>query len=400
MTTQSDNEYRIDNDAKDHGNNSQSNDDLKHDNNSRPVNDSTIIDEKKWVNEFLDKHRMSWTAPKWLTNTSNNANLSKKYQDYNQLFLCELRARYIEIESDFRAAFSDFRAGETDWSVAEIMMTRLDEAKTLLEDENPEKHSAAIILDSLDRYLIWIFPPAIVKTRTEILSEDIANRYPTFSTLLKEAIKNFDKKCGEGSDKNEELRNLRAVFDEVRGKINRDNINAHTIKELQLVKMKYLNKLGVVILMIAFFVLGLFINIDKIYKNYIEDSHFKKLHDLSLDTNWILIISGYIFALATIFVGAMGAFISGMMQVRNSKVNLADYQETKSKLYLRLLIGGTMALIVILCLSKGVLEIEIKNEGTYLLLAFLSGFSERYFLRIFKLTSDGEVVENKGIKNN
>ena len=41
----------------------------------------------------------------------------------------------MEIESDFRASFSDFNTHETDWSVAEIIKIRLNQARMLLENE-------------------------------------------------------------------------------------------------------------------------------------------------------------------------------------------------------------------------------------------------------------------------
>ena len=55
------------------------------------------------------------------------------------------------------------------------------------------------------------------------------------------------------------------------------------------------------------------------------------------------------------------------------------------KLQLRPLVGALVALILYTLLSWQVLPgIKIENVGSYFLIAFLSGFSERYFLQLLK----------------
>ncbi len=66
------------------------------------------------------------------------------------------------------------------------------------------------------------------------------------------------------------------------------------------------------------------------------------------------------------------------------------------KLQLRPLIGALVALILYTFLSWQVLPgITIVNAGSYFVLAFLSGFSERYFLRVLKTESQESSEENK-----
>lgn|GEM_PF-640396 len=341
---------------------------------------------KKLIDDCLDEK--NWPVPNWL---KGNAKTKRNtYKKYDKLFLSELRAKYVEIESDFRASLSDFKPGETDWAVAEMIRNLLNETRQLLEADDSDKLCAANAINLLDRYLIWIFPPALVKMRSEILSENILSDYPFYSKKLAEAINCFAEKCNDKGPNEQDMKNIRAVYDEVKGKINRDKIDKHTNKELQLNKLAYLNKIGIAVLLVAILVFGFLTDPAKLYESYSSRSYLN-IKIFLLDTKWIILW-------CYVFVGAMGAFISGMMEVRNSTVNLADYQETEGKLYLRLLIGGIMSLIVIVSLSKGILDIEIKNNGTFLLLAFLSGFSERYFLRIFKLTAEGDVQESKEIK--
>ena len=65
------------------------------------------------------------------------------------------------------------------------------------------------------------------------------------------------------------------------------------------------------------------------------------------------------------------------------------------KLQLRPLVGALVSLVLYTLLSWQVLPgIKIENVGSYFLIAFLSGFSERYFLQLVKTdpeSSNGQV---------
>jgi hypothetical protein len=88
--------------------------------------------------------------------------------------------------------------------------------------------------------------------------------------------------------------------------------------------------------------------------------------------------------------GALGAFLSGLLQVRNARVTLAQYQQSMLRLQLRLLVGSLVAVLLYTLVAwKVVPGISIDAQGMYLLLAFLSGFSERYFLKLLDLRAEG-----------
>jgi len=90
-------------------------------------------------------------------------------------------------------------------------------------------------------------------------------------------------------------------------------------------------------------------------------------------------------------VGALGGFLSGLLQARSSQVTLTEFQENMLKLQLRPIVGALVALILSVLLSWQILPgINAENAGSYVLFAFLSGFSERYFLRLLELKADGE----------
>jgi hypothetical protein len=97
-----------------------------------------------------------------------------------------------------------------------------------------------------------------------------------------------------------------------------------------------------------------------------------------------------------LLMGAIGGFLSGLLQARSTQVTLAEYLENMLKLQLRPLVGALVALILYVLLSWQVLPgISMESAGSYFIIAFLSGFSERYFLRLLDIeTGSGESREH------
>jgi hypothetical protein len=93
-------------------------------------------------------------------------------------------------------------------------------------------------------------------------------------------------------------------------------------------------------------------------------------------------------------IGGAGGFLSGLLQVRSSKTTLASYEESIILLQLRPIFGAFAALISTMLLSWGVFEgILSNNVGAFVLVAFLSGFSERYFLNLLKIETTNDKNE-------
>ncbi len=83
------------------------------------------------------------------------------------------------------------------------------------------------------------------------------------------------------------------------------------------------------------------------------------------------------------FVGAVGGIVSGMFSVRDSTTSLRDYRTSVKRMMLKPLFGAVAALTVYFFLSANLISgVAVTSAGTYVVAAFLAGFSERYFLRI------------------
>jgi hypothetical protein len=105
-------------------------------------------------------------------------------------------------------------------------------------------------------------------------------------------------------------------------------------------------------------------------------------------TTWAV---AWITTAAIALVGATGAALSGLLQARDAPVRFEDYQVRGHLVMLRTVVGTVVAMILYFLLSWQVLPaMAVSNPGTYLLVAFLAGFSERFFLGLLGLEKDGD----------
>lgn len=85
-------------------------------------------------------------------------------------------------------------------------------------------------------------------------------------------------------------------------------------------------------------------------------------------------------------LGAGGGLFSGLLATQGAAASLLGYRTSVSRLTLKPLVGALMACIVYIALSWQVVPgITVTNGGTFLVLGFVTGFSERYVLRILNV---------------
>jgi hypothetical protein len=96
-------------------------------------------------------------------------------------------------------------------------------------------------------------------------------------------------------------------------------------------------------------------------------------------------------ALAVSAVGAVGGVFSGLISTRDSSTTLDEYRTSMLKLALKPLVGAVASMTLYLLLSWQILTgVKVTNGGTFLLVGFLAGFSERYFLRLLRVSPDDD----------
>jgi hypothetical protein len=94
-------------------------------------------------------------------------------------------------------------------------------------------------------------------------------------------------------------------------------------------------------------------------------------------------------ALAVSAVGAVGGIFSGLVSTRDSSTTLDEYRTSMLKLALKPLVGAVASITLYLLLSWQILTgVKVTNGGTFLLVGFLAGFSERYFLKMLHISPE------------
>lgn len=319
-----------------------------------------------------------WPTPSWY---SKQPNLSSQ-KDYDSLYKYELRSRYYELESDFRTAYNNFAPKfEMDFTTAGRVVNFLQTARVALEKEQVNVLSVANLLDLIDRYMIWLLPDYIVVQRALTKAGHLKSNYPHLAERL------------AGLCNDEELRGsakitaIKSAYDEIVGDVNDHSIQSFISAGLQLERLSILKRWGIISLIIIIFSFPFLLNFEgtKLETFITEGAVLGFINSISpLFLNLLII-------LCLTLIGGIGGFISGLLQVRNTRVNLVMFKESLLKFQLKPIVGGITSALVVLFLSWQILPgITIQSFGSFILLAFLTGFSERYFLGLLKIDPKGE----------
>ncbi len=205
-------------------------------------------------------HRLSellksedWPTPKWYVE-----NKARKIQTYEEHFTFQLRARYLELENDFRTVLGNF-PDVADFITAARISDILRSARECLEQETTELLTVSSSLDLVERYMVWLYPPWAGRTDRRDITQD-SNRYPSMDGIF------FSKKLTELSESDKEAYpgQLRSVLDETIGLINAQVIQDRIGRGLQINRLKALRLWGSGILLIFFTVSPLATNLENI----------------------------------------------------------------------------------------------------------------------------------------
>jgi hypothetical protein len=231
----------------------------------------------------------------------------------------------------------------------------------------------------VERYMAWIYPPHIATEKIETLLMRLEMLSFKGTELLKarlQALKNQGDPVSLGK--------VRSALDETMGVINYQSVQDRIGRRLQINRLKGLRHWGIVVLTLFLLAAPLTTNM----------KDFNMWPSQVIFLNRSVATYTWMNALAMMALGAVGGFLSGLLQVRSTRITLTEYLESMLRLQLRPLVGALVALILYTMLSWQILPgINIANAGSYFLIAFLSGFSERYFLKLLKVDAEKEDEE-------
>jgi hypothetical protein len=242
-------------------------------------------------------------------------------------------------------------------------------ARETLERGTTNLLGVSSALDLVERLMVWLCPEHMQRARIEGLLVKFGSLSFKGRDLLKQRLETLAK-----LEREQYPGQFRSVLDETTGIFNAAVVEDLIASGLQINRLRAFRNWGLLALFIFLLVAPLATNTENV------SDWPSRVFD-----NQLPLIESWINALAMMIVGGMGGFLSGLLQARSTRVTLAEYLESMLRLQLRPLVGALVAVVLYTILSWQLLAgIEIRNAGSYFLIAFLSGFSERYFLRLLK----------------
>jgi hypothetical protein len=349
-----------------------------------------------WINDE------KWPTPTWLTSDDG-----AKKESYKRYFLRYLRNHYMAVETDFRSVLPAYispieddiheksvKLENLDENTSQIIFDHLQAVRGTLQQSQKDIDNlmASTELDFLERGMIWIYPPHLLSALIPSLHFRLKTLEPAerdyYNNKLKYIIDKYDMEKDASLLINEnitELYAIRSFLDQLIGACNQKTLDGLIDTGLQIERLKALRDGGLCMLL-TFLILSPFIlNSDLlsggIYVTSLIDPHFEVIQKNSF-------LKALLSSVIIVLIGAIGGFLSGLIDIRSSTTNLGKYHESILTLeLLKPLVGGFAALIVYVLLSWNILSssVKVENPGIYILIAFISGFSERYFFRLLKL---------------
>lgn len=393
--------------------------------------------EKEWK-ELLESDYWKM-PPKWTQDNSKKTRLYNKIKNipwkiyeflvvrisYEDYFASQLRSRYMDIEGNFRTTFNNeeyirntAKFQNSSFFIKELLIL----SKGILERQKLSKTdllAASSLLDEAEERMIWILPPDVKKAKIRELDYEIdkfeLKQKNTFENILKD-YKNYEpNKVAVEPQKDESIFN--ADLEEIIRAINKRTLAKRIDTGLQIERLRSVRFWGFILLLIfilMFPMIGdiriwtpsdtLVDNWGNITRNLSTDTVCEngnpisdlgcqsvRLFKLLLKKIPIETFSGWGVALSFCIIGGIGGFLSGLRQVRTSETNLELYEEAVLLFQIRPMFGAFAALITYVFMSWGALF--SKEMGAIALTAFLSGFSERYFLQLLKINPESNDVE-------
>jgi hypothetical protein len=309
-----------------------------------------------------------WPQPKWLSQTRGQK--PKEKSSYRDFYLNSLRSRYLDLEADFRTGYNNFYHSKyMDLNTAQIVIGYLQAARKALEGNDGDIYDIVTMLNFADQGMVGLYPPHIAKSRALSIGSDLKAQGSAWGDYL----------IGEASDPNQTLGGLRSALERTKSALNEASQGALISTGLQIERLRTSWMWSLIVLGVALCFLPMMVNYD--------DTFWAKTAIAKVQNEfwrpWFVAFCMAIF-------GVGGAFFSSLMKVQSTRSSLSDFQEKQKDSQLKLAVGAIAALIMFIFLSWQIIPgIELKNAGSFLFLAFIAGFSERYFLRLLNIEDEG-----------
>jgi hypothetical protein len=291
-----------------------------------------------------------------------------------------LLARYVRIRGDLLMAWPNIRdqGTESQKEAAIVCANLLKEARTELESRRITLTVVAHLLSLGDRALVSLYSDEVLRYRLHTLRNRLLQLEPT----PKEHLKNIGLAV-QGWNNHQRDQVESAVKDAL-SYLGEQDERALIEADLQVSR---LNR-AIIYVTVGWVLLLAIVPFVSVAQTGAGGDVIWPVFSFGY-RDWFDLLFG---AFGLSVVGAVGGIVSGMFSVRNSTTTLLEYRTSLKRMALKPLVGAVAALTLYFFLGADVISgVAITTAGTYVVAAFLAGFSERYFLRV--LDKAGESTE-------
>jgi len=326
---------------------------------------------------------------------------------YQQYLGQELRARYLELQCEYELAEAE-PSEPSRQAVTDVLNKRI---KALLAEVShmlctqPDAYTIGSHLDLVEKLLVFVCPVPMLEAHAEILLSGLKTSAIENRAELEKGITQWLNPLSNTHDKqvhddqhHDAQHHLRIALAEVVSASNRAHCQIIMNSNMQIQRLTGLRNWGIAITICFLLLSPLAINVEALLQlntptEYMLGTtvHMTGTPPQLIGDRWELAAIAWGQALAILLIGAISGFLSGLLQARHSQISIRGYRENRLKIQLKPLVGALVALLLYIFLSWNTIPgIKVDSTGSYLLLAFLAGFSERYFLQLFNLKNDEE----------
>jgi hypothetical protein len=295
---------------------------------------------------------------------------------YMRSRLYTLRHEYIKIGNDLKVSVSLISDGSgPQRAYADMCKDYLRKAKENLNPRffrRPSVYFCSSMLDLAASSLIWLYTDDTVKFRSRAVKEQIKDLKDADDVTRPIVI--LDEKVN--------VRCQQAVLADALEYFSRQEQQLLLEDSLQVSRLRRLQ-----VYMAMALVFLVFATVVAAPKGPINSGPGLTWPAMQVGPPWL---TQLIAAVAVGALGAAGGFFSGLINTRDSSTTLGEYRTNMLKLALKPLVGAVASVILYIFLDWQVTGVRIVNGGTFLLIGFLAGFSERYFLKVVQVQAPSE----------
>lgn len=257
----------------------------------------------------------------------------------------------------------------------------LEEARQYLQE--PDVQAAAGEISQADQAIVRVRSNITLEARANQLIDELQARgLTTNANRLKQIVFVKSDVTEEGKDWSDHRREAAAAVAEAVGKLALCQREEWINDDLQVARLRLL-----ALFVAAAFVVTLGVSAIAANPHPVHGWPVNFLASRPAPVSSVLACFG------VAVLGAAGGLFSGLLVTQGARTSLLGYRTSVLRLTLKPMVGALTACVIYIILSWQVVPgITVTNGGTFLVIGFVTGFSERYILRVLNVSGTSETA--------